>query len=156
MRKLVLLRKQNTNSQYPTSSRLVTANCLEQAYGWATSCETRLLLAKLYPPAALKAREFSVFRRLSKLLLQSDDLAYTKQFVRSCTYPPAHSSSLPTTPSPSRLSPIDGTSIDGGRLYSSTPKIRTCISYSLDLGNGSGACAKSADGARKNLLIGAD
>jgi len=54
------------------------------------------------------------------------------------------------------MSAIGGTSIDGGRLYSSTPKIRTCISYSLDLENGSGACAKSADGARKNLLIGVD
>lgn len=33
------------------------------------------------------AREFSVFMRLLKLLLRSDDLAYTEQFVRSPAYP---------------------------------------------------------------------
>ncbi len=38
----ILFRKPNTNCKNPASSRLVTANCLEQAYGWATSCERRL------------------------------------------------------------------------------------------------------------------
>ena len=45
-------------------------------------------------PQPVNARQFSVSRPLLKLFLRSDDLAYTRKFVRSCTCPPAPSALL--------------------------------------------------------------
>ncbi len=57
----MLFRKPNTNRKNPASSRLATANCREQAYGWATSCEMRLLLAELYLLPASESKTKIVF-----------------------------------------------------------------------------------------------